>query len=61
MRVRNQSCVQADLEVVRGLNACGNFSVVNAVRPVPAEGGIRTLLVQFLPVTHGEMHRLPTF
>lgn len=54
VRLRNQGLAEATLEVVRGLSACGSFSIFNAIRTVPPEGGLRTLQVQFLPVRHGK-------
>jgi hypothetical protein len=46
LRVRNHGPKSASLEVVRGLNGVGCYSVLNALRPVPAYGGLRTLLLQ---------------
>ena len=51
IRVRNLGSVDAEL-LAEGLNSAGAFSVVNALKPVPANSFLQILL-QFAPIAQG--------
>ena len=54
VRLRNNGPEEASLVVTRGPNAIGCFTILNALRPIPAaNGGTSTIFVQFAPSTDG--------